>query len=590
MSVVALGALVSSCAGLRGRGPATEAPGSVSGSRPNVVLIYTDDLGYSDVGFQSQMPTPTPAIQALAETGLYFRNFYSASSICSPARASLLSGKFPPDTGVGKALFPGQGHGVLRAEETTLGELFLGAGYQTGFFGKWHVGDLAGTRPLDQGFQRFTGILHSHDLTRTLFRQDQVADGRASTEKILQSILSDAVSFISERREAPFFIMYSTPMPHVPLPKGYSYQRTLFQIDQDVARIVEALEKAGVRENTLIIFASDNGPWVPKGDSTGESWPHRGTKGSTLEGGFKVPMVASWPARHRELKVVEDIVSGTDFFSTFAEMLGIPSVASKLAESRSFWARLSGDPASAQARSHMPFYSGSRLEALRAGRWKYDYDSSRLYDLERDPAEARDVSGNHPEVVRQFATRDVQSIGQRLGTTVPSSSRTVDLLRPEDAAQSTFYQQSIPQHGIYFSPVGTHNLARVEALAYEGSPDVVSKFLSAGLDVNRVFERFGQAVGATGASGEFSANLAALWSLSGQVEKLRLGRERGVAYDLRVKTRPFKHSRKARLAEHLQDEIEAWTEYERLSDVRHRDYFSRHLVRLREAEALVRLK
>ncbi len=551
------------------------------------MLIYTDDLGYSDVGFQSQMPTPTPAIQALASTGIYFKNFYSASSICSPARASLLSGKFPPETGVGKALFPGQGHGVLRPEETTLGELFLGAGYQTGFFGKWHVGDLAGTRPLDQGFQRFTGILHSHDLTRTLFRQDQVADGRASTEKILQSILTDATSFISERREAPFFIMYSTPMPHVPLPKGYSYQRTLFQIDQDVARIVEALEKAGVRDNTLIVFASDNGPWIPKGDAAGESWPHRGTKGSQLEGGFKVPMVASWPARHRELKVVEDIVSGTDFFSTFAEMLGASGAASKLTESRSFWARLSGDAAAAHARSLMPFYSGSKLEALRAGRWKYDYGSSRLYDLGQDPAEARDVSSENPDVVQQFSSRNLEQIRQKLGATSASSLRNVDLLRPEDSAQSTFYQQSIPQHGIYFSPVGSHNLARAEALAYEAGPEVVAKFLEAGLDVNRVFERFSQAIGATGSSGEFTANLAALWTLSGQVEKLRLAHERGVGLDLRIKTRPFKHSRKTHLAEHLQDEIDAWTQYERLSDVRYREYFSRHLERLRETRSLV---
>lgn len=577
------------CAGLTGN--RTPASGS-SAARPNVVLIYTDDLGYSDVGFQSQMPTPTPALQRLAAQGLYFRNFYSASSICSPARASLLSGKFPPETGVGKALFPGQSSGVLRPEETTLGELFSAAGYQTGFFGKWHVGDLPGTRPLDQGFSRYTGILHSHDLTRTLWRQAEVANRRASTEEILQAILADATEFVGANRERPFFMMYSTPMPHVPLPKGFTYQKTLFQIDRDVAAIVGALEAAGVRENTLLLFASDNGPWIPKGSAAGESWPHRGTKGSHLEGGFKVPLLASWPARHSGPAVVEDLVSGTDLFATFAEMLQSPQ-AQALSESRSFWRRLSGERLAPAARQHVPFYSSDRLVALRVGRWKFDYGSSRLYDLERDPAEAKNRARENPDVVTAFESRSIPSIVERLGagSGVASGSaaapQPLDLLDPRDVGSSEFYEQGIPQNGIYFSPVGSHRLAPVEALAYQGGAEELRPFLRAGLDVNRVFGRFSRATGATGSTGDFNANLLALWALSGQVEKLRAAREQGVAFDLRVKTRPFKHSKKAVLATHLKAEIHAWESYERHASSRDRSFFVNHLARLREVQKIL---
>jgi len=600
LALTTLGILQSSCtSALKNRNPSSvenpEVNSTSQNARPNVIIIYTDDLGYSDISFSSQMKSPTPNLLKLAERGITYRNFYSASSICSPARASFLTGKFPPHTGVQKAHLPGHPNHELKSNERTLGEIFQSANYKTGFFGKWHVGDKQGVRPLDQGFDSYTGILHSHDLTRTLWKQEKVYKEKAETLEIVDEILNDSLRFIENYKSQSFFFTYATPLPHVPLPSGYSYIETLFRIDQDLGKIIDKLKALGLFDNTLIVFASDNGPWIPKGSDAGESWPHRGTKGSTLEGGFKVPLLVSWPQIHKDSLINDQIISGTDVFATLADLIGVDVPSEIRVSSQSFLKSIKLEDQQ-RVRLSFPYFHMGTLEAVRLLNFKYDFENKKLYNLAIDPTELVDVSKAYPAIVSVFQNgkRNVDTETLEFWDNISRAQPMRPLLTSDAAADTIennsqkYQRKKTAQNSIYFSALGSHHSSEHENIAYTLRADEsIAPYLNNGLDVNQVFKRFSRAAGLTGLSGNFDATLVSLWALSGQVEKIRELVKLQVPLKLKTHIRPVKHSKNAPLKKHLESEIEIWESFAKQSDSEEKRYFENHVERLKEIQRLL---
>ncbi|MDC1105242.1 sulfatase [Prolixibacteraceae bacterium] len=338
---------------------------------PNVVIIFTDDQGYQDLGCYGSENIMTPHIDELANNGIRFTDFYVSNSVCSPSRASLLTGRFPARHGVGGALFPGESG--LTPDNVILSEILKQEGYRTACYGKWHLGDADAEMPLNQGFDEYFGIPYSNDMyigvkqqfaDNVKFRdgfdlekakadQDTVAhtkkfkdfidkglSGRCPLfegNKIVeypcdQSTLTKryfkrAIDFIDQSKSKPFFVYITPAMPHVPLhasasfkgkSKGGAYGDAVEEIDWNVGQLVKNLKEKGLYDNTIIIFASDNGPWLKMGDQAGHAGVLRDGKGSIFEGGVRIPCIMSWPNKWEKGIVSHNIVSTYDFVPTIA--------------------------------------------------------------------------------------------------------------------------------------------------------------------------------------------------------------------------------------------------------------------------------
>ncbi|MBC8168062.1 MAG: sulfatase-like hydrolase/transferase, partial [Bryobacteraceae bacterium] len=279
---------------------------------PNIVLIFADDLGYGDLGcYGSNLRTPH--IDSLARDGVRFTNYYSANCVCSPSRASLLTGRYPTRVGVPRVLFPNAVSG-LDPEERTLADLLKARGYRTKCVGKWHLGDSPAYLPTRRGFDEYFGIPYSNDMVpRILLKNMDVVQPVADLDTLTQAYTEEAVSFIAASRSSPFFLYFPHTYPHIPLgasakfrgksPQGL-YGDVVEELDWSVGQVLAALDKHGLSKDTLVMFSSDNGPWYQ-----GSPGNLRGRKGSTLEGGVRVPFVAKLPGRIPKGLVVDGTAS-----------------------------------------------------------------------------------------------------------------------------------------------------------------------------------------------------------------------------------------------------------------------------------------
>ena len=456
--------------------PQDAAP-SDGGLPPNVVLFFTDDQGWGDLSCQGSEDIPTPHIDLLAKEGVRFTDFYTAQPVCSASRSSLLTGCYANRIGISGALAPSSKIG-LHPDEVTIAEVLAPAGYVSACLGKWHLGHHPEFLPVRQGFDLYSGIPYSNDMWPghpespkawpplpwyTIRSGDSapaidLIDDLDDQDQITRRITQEAVTFINEHADEPFFLYVAHSMPHVPLGVGPAFRQStrygmygdvIREIDWSVGEVCEALRSHGILDRTLIIFTSDNGPWLSYGDHAGTTGGLREGKGTTFEGGVRVPMVARYPAVIPAGTVCSEPSMTIDLLPTIAQVTGtVDHVGQREIDGKSILSLLSGGADARSPHEALYFwYHKGDLEAMRSGQWKlhfphgyrsmngrepgnngipgkYDYGirtELALYDLKDDPAESVNVAIENPQVVSRMigmADQARASLGDRLtGTT-----------------------------------------------------------------------------------------------------------------------------------------------------------------------------
>jgi arylsulfatase A len=417
---------------------------------PNVILILTDDLGYGDAPGHGERAFAMPNVERLAAEGMRFTDYYSASAVCSSSRASLLTGRYGVRTGV-TGVISANSATALPLEEITLAERFKALGYATAIFGKWHLGNTREFWPLRQGFDEWLGTIGSNDMGKGRPSLEERRLGRAGVEMVQneevieinpdQRLLTRryterAVDFIQRQRSGPFFLYVPHNMPHTPLFvserfEGVSgrglYGDVLAELDWSLGEIMRAVDEGGLRENTIIAFTSDNGPWLIFGDHGGTAGLLDGGKKQTLEGGFRVPMILRWPGRVPAGSVCRGWVSALDFTPTLMAVCGGETEGVELdgRDVSAWWLGRFEEPV---ADKPLFYFYERELQGVRAGKWKLRMEhidtqapdlarigmggargetmkvrrEQALFDLESDPGEERDFAAGEPEVVRRL--------------------------------------------------------------------------------------------------------------------------------------------------------------------------------------------
>lgn len=439
--------------------------------KPNIVIIFTDDQGYQDLGCYGSPLIQTPAIDGMAREGLKLTDFYVSASVSSASRAGLLTGRLNTRNGVKGVFFP-ESEG-MPSEEITLAEALKEQGYATGCFGKWHLGDLKGHLPTDQGFDKYFGIPYSNDMyigpsqkfaSNAVFRegytlseakadQDFVrnAPNRATIKKRLNSVsplfegdeiieypcdqstttrryFDKAIEFVGQNKEKPFFVYITPSMPHIPLfaseqfrgkSKRGLYGDVVEEIDWNVGRFLNYLDQQGLAESTLVIFASDNGPWLGYKEDSGSADPLRGGKFSYYEGGVRVPCILRWKGTIPAGVTSDAIIASIDLFPTIMHYAGCRSFRQKIdgVDISSFL-----ENPSLRLRDEYVYVKGGEVHGIRKGDWVYlpktgnskfkEGDVPELFNLKRDIGETNNLHLEYPEKVKEL--QEVMQLYQAL--------------------------------------------------------------------------------------------------------------------------------------------------------------------------------
>ncbi|MEO6808435.1 MAG: sulfatase, partial [Isosphaeraceae bacterium] len=413
---------------------------------PNIVLVFADDLGYADVGCFGAKGYTTPNIDRLAAEGIRFTNFYVAQAVCSASRAALLTGCYSNRVGILGALGPASKIGIADGE-TTMAEMLKMRGYATAIFGKWHLGRDPRFLPTRHGFDEYLGLPYSNDMwpkhptnksfpALPLINGEKVVALNPDQTTLTTSYADGAVRFIEKNKDRPFFLYLAHSMPHVPLFVSDKFagktSRGLFgdvieEIDWSVGQVLAALKDQGIDSNTLVIFTSDNGPWLSYGDHAGSASPFREGKGTSFEGGVREPFAARWPGKIPAGSVCDEPAMTIDLLPTFAHLAGAKLPNDPIIDGLDVTPLLTGQPGAKSAREAFYFYYGPELQAVRSGHWKLHFPHPyrtlagapgkggkpgpyrnvkiglSLYDLKSDPGEQHDVSSNHPDVVARLS-------------------------------------------------------------------------------------------------------------------------------------------------------------------------------------------
>ena len=422
---------------------------STKPSRPNIILVNCDDLGYGDLGCYGSQVNDTPHLDRLAQDGMRFTDFYMASPVCSASRAAMLTGCYSQRIGFAddQVLFPGSPIG-LNPSETTLGGLLQQAGYATKIIGKWHCGDQPEFLPTRHGFDSYFGLPYSNDMGRQadgkmanpplpLMRDEVPVQQQPDQRGLTERYVDESIQFIRAHQTEPFFLYLAHMYVHVPLfvPQQFlaasrngAYGGAVAAIDWAMASIDAELDRLGIRDDTLVIFTSDNGSRVK--DEGGSNGVLRGSKSFTWEGGQRVPCIMRWPGRIRAGSTCHDIVTSMDFFATFAELTGVRADDDLKRDSLSLLPVLL---TVSQPRDTFAYYSGDRLEAIRVGDWKLHFCKKSwrarqfrdpeelqgialqaLFNLREDPGETHNCYDTHPDIVTQL-TAVADTYRQQLG-------------------------------------------------------------------------------------------------------------------------------------------------------------------------------
>jgi len=442
-------------------------------SRPNIIIIYTDDQGYQDLACFGSPNIRTPHIDRLAKSGSRFTNFHVAQPVCTASRVSLLTGCYPNRLGLHGALGPDAKVGI-HSEETTIAELCKSAGYTTAIFGKWHLGWQEQFNPLNHGFDEYFGIPYSNDMWPNhpwqgtvfnfpplpLYDGLDIVDTLEDQSNLTVQLTEKAVSFIERNSHKPFFLYVPHPQPHVPLfvsekRKGQSegglYGDVIEEIDWSVGEIVKTLEHQNILDNTFIIYSSDNGPWLSYGTHSGSALPLKEGKGTNWEGGTRVPCVMSWPNHIRPDRVCDEAFMTIDILPSIATILNVPIPETKI-DGHDLSDLIVGNTDINPHDTYAYYYHRNELQAVYSHGWKlifphkyrtlnreigtddglpisYDYqvlESPKLFHLDIDKEEKFNVYSQNPKQVErliQIAASYRQNLGDALLDQVGTENR-----------------------------------------------------------------------------------------------------------------------------------------------------------------------
>lgn len=410
---------------------------------PNIVLIFTDDQGYGDLACYGSKTIKTPNIDRLAKEGRRFTDFYVPQAVCSASRAALLTGCYPNRIGIGGALSPKSKIGISDSE-MTLAQLVKQKNYATAIYGKWHLGDSPQFLPTRHGFDEYFGLPYSNDMWPNhptngkaypplpLYENEKVIELMPDQTQLTTWYTERAVKFIEKNKDKPFFLYMPHNMPHVPLfvsdkfkgkSAGGLYGDVIEEIDWSVGQVMETLRKHGLEDNTLVIYLSDNGPWLPYGHHAGTTGGLREGKGTSWDGGVREPCIMRFPGRIPAGTVCSQPGMSIDILPTIAALTGTKLPKHKI-DGKDQWAMISGDGKSAQEAYFI--YWGQHLQAVRSGPWKLHFPHTyptlvtpgkdgkpgqmkqaqtelALFDLAADPNETTNVAEKHPEVVKRLS-------------------------------------------------------------------------------------------------------------------------------------------------------------------------------------------
>ena len=453
-------------------------------SSPNIVLILMDDMGYGDIGRTGANQYDTPNLNRLASQGMQFTWYYCPQAVSSASRAGLMTGCYPNRVGISGALMPWATNGIS-SSETTIAEVLKTKGYHTGVIGKWHLGHHRMFLPLQHGFDEYYGIPYSNDMWPVDFDgvpirlkdttsnkmkypvlpliegNDKVAEvpDLAGQDNLTTDYTERAVRFIENNKKGPFFLYLPHSMVHVPLgvSKKFSgkskqgmYGDVMMEVDWSIGEIMKALEKNGLEKNTLVIFTSDNGPWLNFGNHAGTTGGLREGKGSSWEGGQRVPCIMRWPGIIPEGDICSQMASSIDILPTLAAITGASLPVNKI-DGVNIFPLMKGDKDAAPRTEFYYYYQQNALEAVQRNFWKLVFphtgrtyrglkpgsdgwpgptknekiENAELYDLRRDPGEWYDVSAVYPEKVKELeklAEKARQDLGDDI-TKQPGANR-----------------------------------------------------------------------------------------------------------------------------------------------------------------------
>jgi len=422
--------------------------------RPNIVLIFCDDLGYRDIGPYAAT-NPTPNLDRLAREGVRFTDFYTAQPVCSASRAALMTGCYPNRIGILGALNPTAVTGI-HSNEVTMAELLKARGYATAIFGKWHLGHHPQFLPTRHGFDQYYGLPYSNDMwpkhPESKFPQLPLIEGEKVIEldpdqrKLTRDYTARAVRFITDKREQPFFLYLAHSMPHVPLfasekfdgaTKQGLFADVIAEIDWSVGEVLNTLRRHKLDRNTLVVFTSDNGPWLSYGNHAGSAGYFREGKATVFEGGVRVPFLAWMPGRIPAGSIRSEPTMTIDLFPTFARLAGSDVPKDRAIDGKDIWPLVSSAPGAKNPHEALFFYWGRHLHAVRSGNWKLHFahnypqpetpgidgkpakmqtlkiDES-LFDLQEDISETTPVTDKHvTKRLKELADECRKDLGDR---------------------------------------------------------------------------------------------------------------------------------------------------------------------------------
>ena len=416
---------------------------------PNVIFILTDDMGFSDLGSYGSKMINTPNLDLLASEGALLNSYYSSQAVCSASRASILTGSYPNRIGISGALGPNSKIGI-NPNEFLMSEMFKQQGYNTAIYGKWHLGDNPKFLPTNHGFDDFYGILYSNDMwpyhperpdsypDLMLYDYDKPIEVLTDQSDLTMELTNKSISFIEKNKDDPYFLFLALPQPHVPLFassefKGRSdyglYTDVIEEIDNSVGLIIKSLKENKLDRNTIVVFTSDNGPWLSYGDHAGSTGIYREGKGTTWEGGQRVPCIVWYPNEIESNTVLSTPFMGIDWLPTFAKLTNSTLSKNKI-DGKNIWENLTGKTFEDPHEALFFYYHKNSLHAVRYGDYKmyfphryrtlngkkgrddgqpikYEYVnllSEELYNLKTDPSETNNIINDFPDLAKKITT------------------------------------------------------------------------------------------------------------------------------------------------------------------------------------------
>lgn len=402
-------------AGCASAAPKAETNGQAATPPPNIIVIMADDLGWGDISLNGADLIDTPNMDRIGLEGVQLTSFYAGANVCTPSRAALLTGRYPIRSGMQHVVHPHSQFGLPQSE-ITIAEILQEVGYTTGMVGKWHLGHSDEYWPTAHGFETFFGVAYSNDMQPfDLYSGKTVIEAPVDQTALTEKYALEAARFIDTNKDAPFFLYYAETFPHIPLfvPEHASgdseaghYGDVVEHLDWGIGQILDALDTAGIADNTLIIVTSDNGPWFE-----GDSGPYRDRKGETYDGGYRVPFLARWPAQIEAGQINDAMTMSIDLLPTIAALTGAALPSDRVIDGKNIRDVMQGGGDTPH--EHLFFFNGNDVAAVRDARFKLvlnayyksfyvpfeQFGGMLLFDLENDPQERFSFVRENPDSV-----------------------------------------------------------------------------------------------------------------------------------------------------------------------------------------------